>query len=224
MLTKPDYCVKRCGYRRGSGFVPGESIAKLSSPLVRVMFLLEAPGSWEAIHGWPLAGRTGEMFFEEFVEPLGHSREEVLIDNVLRCQPPRRGKTQTYPVGKERLEAEKACRHWDVLTQTWKPNIVGLTYHPASLFRDRQRTVLVEQAVKKAFRFAEIGFRPALLMGEHARDVYMPWLAGALKAWQNHWDEVSPSFWGTPSPDAVQLVTEIQNGLVDGVEIPTTGR
>lgn len=186
-ITKPDQCKLRCGYKRGSGFVACDSVGKVA----KVAMLLEAPGAWEGTYGWPVVGNTGRKLFDEIVAPLGYSREDVFLDNTIRCQPPRYQGKQTYPTGRDRSLAEDACRYWDAGIDLWNPNLISCTWHPASLFEDHSRERLVGEAVRKAFMHAEAGYRPLLLMGEKAAERFAPFWAGQMKYWQNHWAPIA---------------------------------
>lgn len=188
--SKPRECLLRCAYKKGAGFVPCDSPAKVG-PGTKVAFLLEAPGAWEGTYGWPVVGNTGRKLWGEIVEPLGYSRDDVFIDNVLRCQPPRYQGKQTYPTGKDRQAAETACRYWDAALDLWNPNLLSCTWHPAALFEDHSKERLVAEAVRKAFLHADAGFRPLLLMGEKAAELFAPYWSGQMKNWQGHWQPVT---------------------------------
>jgi uracil-DNA glycosylase family 4 len=182
--SKPNWCYQNCGYHGGTGFAPVDSVEKLSR--AKVCLILEALGSWEAFYSRPLSGNTGKMFFNQFVEPLGYSREDCLIDNALRCH----ANENKYPTGKQRIEAESKCRFWDAAIDVFDPNVIAVTYHPASLFEEKQRHRLIRESVKRAFYWYEQGYRPVLLFGSHARDVFAPWLQGDLKRWCNSWTPI----------------------------------
>jgi DNA polymerase len=68
-------------YSRKNG-VPGEG-----PPNAEVMFIGEGPGFHENEQGRPFVGAAGR-FFEELLEQIGMSREEVFIANVVKCRPP----------------------------------------------------------------------------------------------------------------------------------------
>jgi uracil-DNA glycosylase family 4 len=56
------------------------------NPDAAVMFVGEAPGAEEDVHGEPFVGRAGELL-TKIIETMGFSREEVYIANVLKCRP-----------------------------------------------------------------------------------------------------------------------------------------
>lgn len=195
MKPKPKYCWEYCRYAKtskdkkgwrvygGSGFCPPDSATKAIT--AKVAIVLEAPGKWEALRNLPVIGPTGDELFNEFIHPRGYKRSDIFIDNTIRCHPPQ----NKYPTGELRKDAEATCRHWDVWLDKFNPNVIGVTFHPASLFRQRQRTRLIEAAVSKLFGYYEQGYRPLLLMGAKAMNVFLPDLPGnSVKNWQG-------SFW-----------------------------
>jgi len=66
--------------RRNIVFGEGSNNAK-------VMFIGEAPGEEEDIHGRPFVGRAGKLL-DTLIEHSGLKREDVYICNVLKCRPP----------------------------------------------------------------------------------------------------------------------------------------
>lgn len=62
--------------------VPGEGSYK--SP---VMFVGEAPGEVEDLHGKPFIGKAGQLF-SKILQSVNIKREEVYITNMLKCRPP----------------------------------------------------------------------------------------------------------------------------------------
>ncbi len=51
-----------------------------------IMFVGEAPGTDEDLQGEPFVGKAGQLF-TKIIAAMGLSREEVYIDNVLKCRP-----------------------------------------------------------------------------------------------------------------------------------------
>jgi len=69
-------------HRSRKNAVPGEG------PLdAKVMFVGEAPGYNEDIHGKPFVGSAGK-FLSELLQVTGLRREDVYITNVVKCRPP----------------------------------------------------------------------------------------------------------------------------------------
>ena len=62
--------------------VPGEG--SYQSP---VMFIGEAPGEVEDLHGKPFIGKAGQLF-SKILQSVKIKREDVFITNMLKCRPP----------------------------------------------------------------------------------------------------------------------------------------
>jgi uracil-DNA glycosylase len=52
-----------------------------------VIFLGEAPGEVEDLHGKPFIGKAGQLF-SKILQSVNIKREEVFITNMLKCRPP----------------------------------------------------------------------------------------------------------------------------------------
>ncbi len=52
-----------------------------------LLFIGEAPGKNEDLHGKPFVGQAGKIL-DELLEYIGLKRDEVFIANVLKCRPP----------------------------------------------------------------------------------------------------------------------------------------
>jgi DNA polymerase len=52
-----------------------------------VMFVGEAPGEVEDLHGKPFIGKAGQLF-SKILQSVKIKREEVFITNMLKCRPP----------------------------------------------------------------------------------------------------------------------------------------
>jgi hypothetical protein len=82
------------------------------------------------------------------------------------------------------------CSHWDS-PDLEKNKVIGITFDILDYkFRSApQQTVFVRRAFTRAKMFAAEGLAPILLLGEEAREKFMPWLSGPMKKWQGHWEE-----------------------------------
>ena len=69
----------------------------------KLMFIGEAPGEQEDLSGIPFVGRAGKLF-DQYLEAVGISRDEVYIANMLKCRPPK----NRDPLNIE----QEACHHW----------------------------------------------------------------------------------------------------------------
>jgi DNA polymerase len=59
----------------------------VGNPNADLMFVGEAPGADEDIHGIPFIGRAGQLL-TKIIEAIGMTREDVYIANVIKCRPP----------------------------------------------------------------------------------------------------------------------------------------
>ncbi|MBK5230410.1 MAG: uracil-DNA glycosylase [Thermoleophilia bacterium] len=65
-----------------TNMVPGEG-----SPNAEILFIGEAPGKNEDIHGRPFVGQAGKLL-DRLIESIGLNRQDVFITNVLKARPP----------------------------------------------------------------------------------------------------------------------------------------
>ncbi|NIU84736.1 MAG: uracil-DNA glycosylase [Candidatus Thorarchaeota archaeon] len=74
---------KKCGlWKERTNAVPGEG-----SLDAEIMFIGEAPGREEDVHGRPFVGRAGELL-DKFLGEIELQRKDVYITNILKCHPP----------------------------------------------------------------------------------------------------------------------------------------
>jgi DNA polymerase len=59
----------------------------VGNPSADLMFVGEAPGADEDMHGEPFVGRAGQLL-TRIIEAIGMKREDVYIANVIKCRPP----------------------------------------------------------------------------------------------------------------------------------------
>ena len=59
----------------------------VGNPSADLMFVGEAPGADEDIHGIPFVGRAGQLL-TKIIEAIGLKRDDVYIANVIKCRPP----------------------------------------------------------------------------------------------------------------------------------------
>lgn len=75
----------------GCGFEPCETCTNMvpgeGSPTAEIMFIGEAPGKNEDLHGRPFVGQAGKLL-DRLIESIGLTREDVFIANVLKARPP----------------------------------------------------------------------------------------------------------------------------------------
>ena len=180
-MKKPPQCASCPFAAHSTGFVPDQCPAK-----PRFAAMLKMPGKEEIVNGVPMSGRAGRYWTHEFLEPLGVEHKDLYLGNVIRCYP----NAGEFPVGKERIQAVKVCRQWDRIAE-YKPNVIGVTFNPTTLLRNPQQTKFLRRALTRAKELSDAGYRPLLLMGEEAVEVFAPWLKGTMKKWQgNFWEAV----------------------------------
>jgi uracil-DNA glycosylase len=59
----------------------------VGNPQAELMFVGEAPGRDEDLHGEPFVGRAGQLL-TRIIEAIGMKRQDVYIANVIKCRPP----------------------------------------------------------------------------------------------------------------------------------------
>jgi DNA polymerase len=82
VAEKIQKCQKCPLYSTRNNAVPGEGNYK--SP---VIFVGEAPGEVEDLHGKPFIGKAGQLFTKILLS-VKIEREEVFITNIIKCRPP----------------------------------------------------------------------------------------------------------------------------------------
>jgi len=75
-------CQKCPLYKTRHYSVPGEGNCKS-----RVIFVGEAPGEVEDLHGKPFIGKAGQLF-SKILQSVQINRKEIFITNMLKCRPP----------------------------------------------------------------------------------------------------------------------------------------
>jgi len=78
-----DPACRKCRLSKGrENVVPGVGPCKS-----KIIFIGEAPGRDEDIHGKPFVGRAGRLL-DEALEEVGVDRAKVRISNLVKCRPP----------------------------------------------------------------------------------------------------------------------------------------
>jgi len=189
-IIKPLECGV-CSYNLvGQGFAPDHVPAN-----PKLAFLAEAAGETEMIERGPLLGATGRMFFHQLLHPLGLTREDVILANVLRCHPPE----NVYPIGQLRKDAESMCRRWDGVHQirdddssvelvggglnSFEPNHFLITVHPSFVNRTWSILRVAQEDIRKALRVSQ-GKRLLVLLGDTPFKLVCPDLDGGVLKWR----------------------------------------
>jgi hypothetical protein len=188
-MYKPEACFSCPFVKSSTGFVADQTpkLVELSLPTLFAL-IVRTPTKDDLVEGHYLSSRFGKVIEADFLLPLGIRREQLLISAVLRCYP----NAGEFPTGKQRADAVKACRRWDTALEAWKPNIWGVTISPSMLRKAPNQAGFIHRALGRAKAYAEAGYRPALLLGEEAKETYMPWLEGNMKKFQGHWELYNP--------------------------------
>jgi uracil-DNA glycosylase len=121
--------------------------------------------------GAPVVGKSGALLNQWVLPQVGLRRDELFIDNTLRCLPPRVD-DKNYPVGDEKKQAERCCRHYDRLRE-FKPDALVMTIHPAALLREVTPLPLMVKDMEKARDFSVAGAKTLIFMGGKAAKAFM---------------------------------------------------
>jgi len=87
------------------------------NPKAKIIFIGEAPGREEDLHGKPFVGRSGEILTKMIENVLNMKREEVYIANIIKCRPPQNRNPE--------IEEVEACKPYLLKQiQIIKPEII----------------------------------------------------------------------------------------------------
>ena len=196
---KPAFC-KQCKYQNvGFGFCPDVYSSKN-----RVALIFSSPSSDDinAQHG--LAGKMGFYTFKTFIEPAGFTKDDLLVSHVIRCKPPydKRRHRSGYPTGMTKENCEMVCRKYDPQhgsggkmveggIDRFDPNVFIVTFDPKDTHTTTAYVRQIQRDVAKAKVLVEKGYRPAVLFGKEAAELFAPHIKnnGGLKAWRGDWFE-----------------------------------
>ena len=131
--------------------------------------------------GMSLVGKSWGIMAMWCFRKLGIKREDLFIGNVLRCLPPKSGKTgDAYPTGEDRKQAELCCRQYDTQLRRFNPSVVIVTIHPAALTRSITPLPLLIRSCEKLRDCGARSIRAALLCG-----------GKSVKLWLGYYDSVT---------------------------------
>lgn len=163
--------------------------------------------------GVPIVGMSGHELFDWVARPLGIKREELFIDNTLRCLPPKNPKSDVcYPTGEERKAAEKCCRQYD----RWglmKPEVGVVTLHPASILRDVTPLPLQLVDLAKARDFMRAGSKTVVLAGGKSAELFLGHAQSNVTFWRGNYQKLET---GRPRLDFVPLSELEASALASG--------
>lgn len=198
---KPPGC-QLCPFAvKGSGFC-GDYVP--ADP--KVALLLDYPSTEDIVEQVPFESKASGVWLSKLIRPLGRRREDLLVAHTIRCHPP----DSEYPSGWLRTQAEKNCRTYDTVhsdagalspsgIESWGPDLFLVTYHPREFFQVGAYYRQILRDLEKAFRFADRGYKPCVLMGREAVELVAPWTlaqGGGIKTWRSHWWEGSWPYHG----------------------------
>lgn len=178
----------------------------------KMAVMLEAPGNQEVIwrvddpaeierrrmrypdmpeeflrRGQPVVGPSGGVLFGWGLAPVQLTRNDLFIDNVLRCLPPKEKNGEHYPTKDVRKSAEAHCRQYDRWDE-YKPTVSLVNIHPAAIAREPTPLPLMIQTFVKAKHFALAGERPLVLCGGKAAHMWMGH-ASTVQTWLGHYEQ-----------------------------------
>jgi hypothetical protein len=145
--------------------------------------------------GVPVIGPTGGALTWWIWPKAGIRRDEVFIDNVLRCLPPKAKNGAPYPTGEVRKEAERCCRMWDRWDQ-FRPDTALVTLHPSGLLREITPLPLAIKDAEKARDFASQGRRVLMLFGGKAAHAFLRY-AETVQRWRGHYQALAADWSST---------------------------
>lgn len=180
-MTKPPQCSSCPLVKQSTGFC-----GDLSPKKPKLAVVMRMPSKADLVSGEPMSGPGGWHFWKDFIWPMGWSKEDVLIANVIRCYP----NTGDFPTGKERVKGTAKCAElWDGGLLTFNPNVWGVSVAPHMLYATPNQKKFLARAFERAKEYIAEGKRPCLLLGTEAMNKFAPWLQGGMKQWQGHWWE-----------------------------------
>jgi hypothetical protein len=204
MSGQPPTCAGCPLYGKGTGFVLGSGDPKTA----KVGLLLEAPGKdelhWKVdpaeisrrklrypdmdpqflTRGMPVVGKAGGILFSWMLAPVQLTRNDLFIDNSLRCLPPK-VKGAQYPTGNEKKKAEAWCRQYDRWDE-FGPTVNLVQIHPAALAREPSPLPLAIRTFEKAKHFALGGERPLVMCGGKAVGTRIGY-GSTVQTWLGHY-------------------------------------
>jgi uracil-DNA glycosylase len=149
--------------------------------------------------GVPAVGPTGLALQHWIWGKVGIRREDVFIDNTIRCLPPK-GKSGTpYPTGDSKKAAEQHCRQYDRIG-AFRPDTVVLGLHPSGILREITPLPLAIKDFEKVRDFTAQGRRVLALLGGKAAAAFMRYASNVTK-WRGHYAAL-PENWSETYKEA----------------------
>ncbi len=174
---KPPSCSGCEQAAMGRGFCPD-----WISPTAKVAFLAERPDQNEILDRTPLAGSAGKAFLHHFVHRLGYTQGDINFSYILRCT----DDLGKYAKGPERYGAERHCRCYDTGLDTFNPDHYVITLRPDTIYKTWSLLRVLQNDIEKAFRLAQQGARPIVLLGEVSKRLVLPGIEAGVSKWRGH--------------------------------------
>lgn len=149
--------------------------------------------------GVPAVGPTGLALQHWIWGKVGIRREDVFIDNTIRCLPPKGKSGQPYPTGETRKAAEQHCRQYDRIA-SFKPDTTVFSLHPAGILREITPLPLAIKDFEKVRDFTAQGRRVLVLLGGKATSAFLHY-AGNITKWRGHYAAL-PENWSETYKEA----------------------
>lgn len=132
--------------------------------------------------GAPVVGPSGAELFGWALGSLGVGRDQVFIDNTIRCAFSLR--EPAYPTGNERKRAEACCRQYDRLGRV---DVALVNVHPAAINREPTPLPMQKMVFQKAADCAAQGKRAVVLCGGKAADAWFGASRNPMR-WMGHYE------------------------------------
>ena len=185
VASKPAQCRLLCPYfTKGSGFVDD-----YLPEGAKVLFMISNPSSDDLVSRKPLSGKAGWSFLKTFIEPLGYGLKDYGVCSLMRCRP----QGGQVPIGWAKKATINACRYYDQgVVAEFGPKSYLISHALKDIYRENSFHSLLASDIKKAFRFADLGLRPIVLMGQEAAEFVAPYIVGqgGVKKFRGSWMEL----------------------------------
>jgi uracil-DNA glycosylase len=135
--------------------------------------------------GVPAVGSTGLALQHWIWGKVGIRREDVFIDNTIRCLPPKGKSGAAYPTGETKKAAEQHCRQYDRIHR-FRPDTVVFSLHPAGILREITPLPLAIKDFEKVRDFTQHGRRVLTLLGGKSTQAFMRYGSNITK-WRGHY-------------------------------------
>jgi uracil-DNA glycosylase len=134
------------------------------------------------VRGAPVVGASGAQLQYQAWPKAGINRNEVFLDNTIRCLPPKSKNGAAYPTGKIKSSAEACCRQYDKFDQ-FRPDTFVTSLHPAGILRDITPLPLQVKDMEKVRDFTAQGRRVLALLGGKAVQAFLRF-GGNVTKWR----------------------------------------